>query len=145
MDDWKAPEGLRLGKKTEKTGVGRSRNPYIPQEGLKAMSPDQRERTDEWKEKFNAYKTHQVRMTGTCYCEAARWLDKPCLGALEADHVIPRGRHPMNVDGYWNMQGICHGHHWLKTNTPGEGAHDFRSEDTKAWCIEQDQKKEEQA
>ena len=38
--------------------MGRSRNPYIPHDGLKAMSPDQRERTDDWKEKFETYKTH---------------------------------------------------------------------------------------
>lgn len=116
------------------TKMGFKKNPY-DQHGMKKVSDAQRARTEDWQEKFRLYKSMQTRMTGTCYCEAGikgPWLGKKCLGLLEPDHVIPRGRCPKDVDSIKNMQALCHGHHWLKTYTPGEGDHDFRSAETKA-------------
>ena len=125
----KRPEGLK------RTGFKRNSEP------IRKVSPKQRRRNVDWAEKARIYKAEQVRLFGTPFCEMARGFpSQKCYGELEADHVIPRGRHPENVDGYWNMQMGCHGHHFLKTSTPGMGDKDFRSRAMKEAAKELDAK-----
>lgn len=132
---------LRMGKKTKKTGIGskkrwngstyteRKREPFKPRfTPIRKVSKKQRARTKDWQAKFMIYKAKQVEIFGTPYCDMANGFPAvKCWGELEPDHIIPRGRHPKNVNGFWNMQAGCHGHHSLKTTTPGLGDKDFRS------------------
>jgi hypothetical protein len=105
------------------------KGPFKPRfSHIRKVSPKQRARTKDWQAKFEIYKTEQTRILGTAYCEVGWHVGLgPCFGELEADHVIPRGRHPKNVDGFSNMQAICNRHHEWKTRTPGMGDKDFRS------------------
>jgi hypothetical protein len=106
---------------------------------LRPVSKKQRKRTSEWQKKFQLYLLEQVRTFGTTYCEMGQVHDKPCWGVLEPDHIRPRARRGVDMDSFKNMQGICTGHHRIKTDTPGLGDKDYRRKSMVEACEALDQ------
>ena len=115
-------------------GCERDKNaaPYeMKRSRLKPVSKKQRKRTDELDEKLKVLLTKQVELYGTTRCEAGFKLrDGKCFGVLHFDHIIPRSRHPENVDGYANGQILCTGHNGEK----GSKDTDYRPEKMREAC-----------
>jgi hypothetical protein len=136
-------DGFPRPTKNKGSIVGGRRDPHQPRKALRRVSAKQAKRTDEWQEKFSIYKTEQVKLLGSPYCERGLWhvssgQPAPCWGELQPDHAIPRGRHPENCDSFSNMQSLCAGCHKWKTETPGQGDQDFRSHAMIEVCKELD-------
>ena len=113
------------------TGIGMKRDPDAPRHGmkrsrLKPVSAKQRVRNDGLREKREIILSKLHELWGLAGCMADP-LGDSCMGRLELDHVQPRGRCPNDVDGFDNLQILCHRHHFNKTFQPKIQAHDYRT------------------
>jgi 5-methylcytosine-specific restriction endonuclease McrA len=118
------------------TGIGMKRDPNAPRKGIRRVSKKQARRTAALKDKLLVLLAKQVELYGSTYCEAGCKLgDGKCGGDLVWDHVIPRSRHPQNVDGFYNAQVLCSVHNGLK----GSRSTDYRDGRMQDACRQLDQ------
>ncbi len=100
MDDWRPPEGLRLGKKTDKTGIGKRRDPEQPRKKIQLVSHKQRVRTNALKDKFKLVLMVQKAIYKYNFC-----VKCGSRKDLLADHVETRNE--KNPDRFGNLQPLC--------------------------------------
>jgi len=124
------------------TGIGMKRDPntkphQMKRSRIKPVSKKQRKRTAELKDKLTILLTKQVELYGSPRCEAGFQLqDRKCMGDLCADHIIPRSRHPKNidVDGFSNLQVLCGYHNTTYKGSRTGPAWDFRPQRMREAC-----------
>lgn len=108
-------EPLRLGKKTEKTGIGMRKDPSKEQKPIKPISKKQKERTKNViHPNFERVLKVQRELYGSNFCQAGagEWKDK-CPNnkrdgkkfPLVPDHVFTRNG--KDVDRHENLQPLC--------------------------------------
>ena len=141
---------LRLGKKTQKTGIGMKRsdecceevpvkrkNGGLKRTRLRPISKKQAKRNRSLKEKFAIIVTEQIRLYGTAQCEHGKYQwahGQPanCAGQLVVDHVFTRNQD--NADRYENLQLLC----WFHNSGKSSQRIDYRSPEMKEAMLELD-------